>query len=508
MIDIKLIRESPDLVKENIKKKFQEEKLVLVDKVKKLDEEWRKIKHQEDNLRSERNKISEKINQLKKEKKDVSTEIKNAKEIPGKISSLEEKRKKLEEEIRLQLMLIPNIIDSSVPLGKDASQNVEVKKIGKMRNFEFVPKNHIELGEALGVLDFDDSADVSGKGFYYLKGELAILNQALISFARDYMIKAGFQYVEPPLMIRKEILDGVVSFADIDNMIYKVEGEDLYLIGTSEHSLIGQFINKTLNQNDLPILQTAYSMCFRREVGSHGVEEKGLFRTHQFNKQEMIVICEPTESRKWFDKMSALTVDFFSKLEIPMRILEMCSGDLGDLKNKQVDIEAWSPIKKEYYEVGSCSNLTDAQARRLGIKIENKGERYYTHTLNNTVIATSRALVAILENFQQKDGSVKIPNALWKYTGFKEIKPKTSMPSKLGQHKKIKPKMIQAKKIILPPKNEPLEKVSKAKDNKKLILPPKKQLIQPPKKMMKKTEVKKAAKKRVIKKKAVKKKRK
>lgn len=496
MIDIKLIRENSDLVKENIKKKFQDEKLVLVDKVKKLDEEWRKLKHAEDNLRAERNKVSERINQLKKDKKDASMEIKNAKEIPGKIAESEEKRKRLEEEIKLQLMLIPNVIDSSVPSGKDDSQNVEVKKAGKIRTFDFPPKNHIELGESLGVLDFDNSADVSGKGFYFLRGELAILNQSLINFARDYMVKQGFMYVEPPLMIRKEIVDGVVSFADLENMIYKIDGEDLYLIGTSEHSLIGQYIGKTLSVNSLPVLQTAYSMCFRREVGSHGIEEKGLFRTHQFNKQEMIVICEPSESRKWFDKMAQYTVDVFSKLEIPVRVLEICSGDLGDLKSKQIDVEAWSPIKKTYYEVGSCSNLTDAQARRLGIRIENKGERYYAHTLNNTVIATSRALVAILENNQQKDGSIKIPSVLWKYTGFKEIKPKTSMPSKLGQHKEIKPKKTEAKRV----EEKKIAKV-KQETHKKLILPPKKKLIQPPKK---KEEKKRAMVKKVVKKKVVK----
>jgi len=492
MIDIKLLRENPELVKENIKKKFQEEKLFLVDKVLRLDADWRKIKHEEDSLRSERNKISEKINQLKKEKKDVANEIKIAKEIPLKIVALEEKRKRLEEELKLSLMLIPNIIDSSVPLGKDASQNVEVKKVGKVRNFDFPPKNHIELGESLGILDCDSSASVSGKGFYYLKGDLAILNQALISFARDYMVKQGFMYVEPPLMIRKEIVDGVVSFADLESMIYKVEGEDLYLIGTSEHSLIGQFIGKTLTLKDLPVLQTAYSMCFRKEVGSHGVEEKGLFRTHQFNKQEMIVICEPSESRKWFDKIAQYTVDVFSKLEIPIRVLEMCSGDLGDLKSKQIDVEAWSPIKKEYYEVGSCSNLTDAQARRLGIRIENKGERYFAHTLNNTVIATSRALVAFMENHQQKDGSINVPKSLWKYTGFREIKRKTSMPSKLGQHKETKARKVGVKKV----ENKKTEgkkhefKEVKINNNKKLILPPKKQLIQPPKKKEKPTKIK------------------
>lgn len=462
MIDIKLLRENPELVRENIKKKFQDEKLVLVDKILKLDEEWRKLKFKEDSFRADRNKISKVISDLKKQGKDASKELEMAKKIPDEIANLEEKRKDLENQIKIILMTLPNVMHNSVPIGKDASQNVEVEKIGKIRKFDFKPKNHIELGEALGVLDFETSADVAGKGFYYLKGPLAVLNQALINYARDFMIKNGFEYVEPPLMIRKEIVDGVVSFEDLENMIYKVEGEDLYLIGTSEHSLIGQFINKTFLSKDLPVSQTAYSMCFRREVGSHGVEEKGLFRTHQFNKQEMIVICEPKDSEAWFEKMAKLSVDFFSSLEIPVRILEMCSGDLGDLKSRQIDVEAWSPIKQVYYEIGSCSNLTDAQSRRLGIRIDNGGERYFAHTLNNTVIATSRGMVAILENFQHKDGSIKIPKVLWKYTGFKEIKPKKekkqetkkeykkedvlthSKPSK--KEKKVKPKHKKAVK--------------------------------------------------------------
>jgi seryl-tRNA synthetase len=487
MIDIKLIRENPELVKDNIKKKFQDEKLFLVDKAKKLDEEWRKLKHEEDSLRASRNKISLAINQLKKEKKDVSKELAMAKKIPGQIEKIEEKRKQLEGELRLSLMLIPNIIHPHVPSGKDSKENVELKKFGVPRKFDFKPRNHIELGESLGILDFDISAEVSGKGFYYLKGDLAILNQALINFAREYMVKQGFQYVEPPLMIRKEIVDGVVSFSELDSMIYKVQDEDLYLIGTSEHSLIGQFINKTINERDLPMLQTAYSMCFRREVGSHGIEEKGLFRTHQFNKQEMIVICSPGESEKWFERMVEITTDFFSKLGIPVRVLEMCSGDLGDLKNRQVDIEAWSPVKNEYYEVGSCSNLTDAQARRLNIKFESKGERYFAHTLNNTVIATSRGLVALMENFQQKDGSIKIPPVLWKYTGFKEIKPKTSMLPRLGQHKEIKSKKIEVKKTE-PKKTE----IKPESFKKKLAPPPKKKTakIKKPKKKISKKKKK------------------
>jgi len=472
MIDIKLLRENPDLFRENIKKKFQNEKLILIDKILSLDDEWKKLKFREDNLRANRNKISQTISELKKQGKDSKKELEMAKKIPGEIAEMEAKRKDLEGEIKILLMTVPNLMDPKVPIGKDASQNVEVKKIGKPRTFSFPPKNHIELGEGLGILDFDSSADVAGKGFYYLKGELAVLNQALINFARDYMVKRGFVYVETPLMIRKEIVDGVVSFGELDSMIYKIDGEDLYLIGTSEHSLIGQFIGKTLTGKELPILQTAYSMCFRREVGSHGIEEKGLFRTHQFNKQEMIVICEPSESEKWFDKIAEFTVDVFSKLEIPTRVLEMCSGDLGDLKNRQIDIEVWSPIKNEYYEVGSCSNLTDAQARRLNIKIDKGGERYFAHTLNNTVIATSRALVAIMENNQQKDGSIKIPKVLWKYTGFNEIKSKNKPLEKVSKNEEKMlpppPLDIKEKKILkIKNANKPFRKVSKSEHAKK-----------------------------------------
>ncbi len=424
MIDIKLIRENPELVKENIKKKFQDEKLVLVDKVKKLDEEWRKLKYKEDNLRSERNKISKEINELKKKKKSVTKEIKKAKEIPGKIEKLQIKRKKLEDKINEIMYKIPNIIHKSVPIGKDDSKNVELKKIGKPRKFDFKVKSHVEVGENLGMLDFDTSAKVSGKGFYYLKGDLAILNMALINFARDYMVKKGFIYVEPPLMIRKEILTGVYSNEEIEQMAYKIQDEDLYLIATSEHPLIGQFINKTLNKKDIPVKETSYSMCFRKEIGGHGIDEKGIYRTHQFNKQEMIVICEPEDSYKWYNKMLDYKIEIFKALEIPIRILECCSGDLADLKAKSCDLEAWSPRQKKYFEITSLTNMEEAQARRLNIKIEDKGKKYFAHTLNNTAIATSRALVAIIENNQQKDGSIKVPKALWKYTGFKEIKSK------------------------------------------------------------------------------------
>lgn len=421
MIDIKLIRENPDLVKENIKKKYQNEKLLLVDKVRKLDEEWRRLKYIEDGLRSERNKISNEINKAKKQKKDAKPLIKKAKEIPGKIEKSQIKRRKLEDEIKKLMLQIPNIIHKSVPIGKSDKENKEIKKIGKPRKFDFPVKSHIELGENLGILDFDTSAKISGKGFYFLKGDLALLNIALINFARDYMVKQGFEYIESPLMIRKEILQGVYSNAEIAQMAYKIEDEDLYLIATSEHPLIGQFINTTLKKSKLPIKQTSYSMCFRKEIGSHGIDEKGVYRTHQFNKQEMVVICEPKDSYKWYDKMLNLTVDIFKKLDIPIRILECCSGDLADLKAKSCDIEAWSPRQKKYFEITSLTNMEDAQARRLNIKIEDKGRRYFAHTLNSTVIATSRALVAIAENNQQKDGSIKIPKILVKYMGGKKV---------------------------------------------------------------------------------------
>jgi len=421
MIDIKLIRENPKLVKENLKKKFQKEKIFLVDKVKKLDEQWRKLKYDEDELRADRNKISKQINEFKKKKKNVKSLIKRAKKIPAKIAKIEVEEKKLQEKIKEIMLKIPNIIHSSVPIGKCDKENVEVKKFGKIKKFSFPVKSHVELGEKLGMLDFDTSAKTSGKGFYYLKGDLALLNMALINFARDYMVEQGFEYIEPPLMIRNKILTGVYTHEEIEQMAYKIEDEDLYLIATSEHPLIGQFIDSTIKKNDLPILQTAYSMCFRKEIGSHGVDEKGIFRTHQFNKQEMIVVCEPGDSYKWYDKMLKYSVEIFKKLEIPFRILECCSGDLGNMKAKSCDLETWSPRQKKYFEITSLTNLEEAQARRLNIKIEDKGKRYFAHTLNNTVIATSRALVAIMENNQQKDGSIKIPKTLWKYMDGKKV---------------------------------------------------------------------------------------
>jgi len=433
MIDIKLIRESPEVVKENIKKKFQDEKIHLVDEAKKLDSEWRKLKYKEDNLRSERNKISELINQAKKNKNEKSANelIKKAKSIPEEIAKTGEHRKALEEKIRNIMYQIPNIIHKSVPIGKDGSKNVVRKVIGKPKKLKFEVKSHVELGEQLGVLDFDTSAEVSGKGFYYMKGDLALLNAALINYTRDYMVKQGFEYVETPLMIKKEILEGVYSHEEIDAMSYKIEGEDLYLIATSEHPLIGQFINKALNKTALPVTQTSYSMCFRKEIGSHGIDEKGIYRTHQFNKQEMIVICEPKESYKWYDKMLKYSTDIFKSLGIPIRVIESCSGDLANLKAKGCDIEAWSPRQKKYFEVTSLTNMEEAQARRLNIKIEDGKERYFAHTLNNTVIATSRALVAIMENNQQKDGSILIPKVLQKYiNGKKKIESKIKKKSK------------------------------------------------------------------------------
>ncbi len=425
MIDINLIRENSKLVKENIKKKFQDHKLKLVDDIKKDDEEWRKIKFLIDNLRKERNLISEQINTAKKNKKPIESLIKKAKVIPNKIKDLEEKAEKLKNDIELKLSQIPNIIDKTVPIGKTDKDNKEVKKILTIKKYDFQLKNHIDLGEALNILDFETSAETSGKGFYYLKNELALLNQALIKFAIDKMISKGFNYIETPLMLRKKIIENVTDLNDQQKQIYKIENEDLYLIGTSEHSLIGRFIDKIINDDDLPIKNTSYSMCFRKETGAHGIEEKGLYRTHQFNKIEMIVICNPNESSKNFEDMKNITIEIFKELEIPTRVLEICSGDLGDLKYKQVDIEAYSPIKKEYYEVGSCSNLTEAQARKLNIRVKKRnGDKYVPHTLNNTAIATSRALIAIMENHQTKTGSIMIPRALQKYTGFKEIKAK------------------------------------------------------------------------------------
>jgi seryl-tRNA synthetase len=420
MIDIRIIRENPELVKENIKKKFQNEKLVLVDKVRKLDEGWRKLKYEEDALRSERNKISKQVSELKKAGKKADKEIKQAKEIPEKIEKIEEKRKKLESEIKEIMYKIPNIIHKSVPIGKNDKENVELKKIGvpKVPNYEIF--NHAELAEKLEGADFDSARETSGTGFYFLTGEIARLHSAMLAFARDYMIRQGFTYVIPPFMIRRKVVEGVMSFAEMDAMMYKIDGEDLYLIGTSEHSVIGRFIDKTISGKKIPIMLTAYSPCFRKEVGSHGIEEKGFYRVHQFEKQEMVVICEPEDSYKWYDKMLKYTVDVFKALDIPVRILEICSGDLADLKAKSCDVEAWSPRQKKYFEVGSLTNMEEAQARRLNIRIDNKGKIYFAHTLNNTVLASPRALIALMENNQNKDGSINIPKVLQSYMGGKK----------------------------------------------------------------------------------------
>jgi len=374
MIDIKLIRENPEIVKENIKKKYQTQKLPLVDDVRKKDEEWRKLKFEADNLRKERNKVSEQINKAKKEKNEKHAQelIKKAKEIPEEIEKIEKKADNLEEEIKEIMYKIPNIIHSSVPIGKDSSENVEIKKIGspKVPNYEIF--NHAELAEKLGGVDFDTARDkTSGKGFYYLRGKLAILHSAMLALARDYMIEQGYEYCIPPFMIKSDVVKGVMSFAEMDAMMYKIENEDLYLIGTSEHSMIGMFKDKILLKKDIPIRLTSYSPCFRKEVGSHGLEEKGFYRVHQFEKQEMIVICEPEDSYKFYDEMLKHTLGVFKALEIPVRVLECCSGDLADLKAKSCDVEAWSPRQKKYFEVGSLTNMEEAQARRLKIKITN-----------------------------------------------------------------------------------------------------------------------------------------
>jgi seryl-tRNA synthetase len=445
MIDIRLIRENPGLVKENIKKKFQDQKLPLVDKVKASDEEWRKLKAKGDQLRSERNKVSESINQAKKAGKDVSELLKKAKELPGQIAAIEEKCAELEKEITQMMMQIPNIIHSSVPIGRDASENVEIKRIGSPIKPDFEIINHAELAEKMGWADFDTARDISGNGFYYLKGKLAELSVALINFSRDYMIKQGFQYIEPPFMIHRKVVEGVMSFAEMENMMYKAEGEDLYLIGTAEHSLIGMYMNNVLRKDELPCKVTGFSPCFRKEIGSHGIDEKGFFRVHQFYKQEMIVICEPEDSYYWYDKMLEHAVNVFSALEIPLRVLEICSGDLADLKSKSCDVEAWSPRQQKYFELGSLTNMEAAQARRLNIKVDDKGERYFAHTLNNTVLATPRILVALLENHQQKDGTVKVPKALWKYTGFKEIKSENKKAAKEKKSGGVKKKGAKAK---------------------------------------------------------------
>ena len=422
MIDINIIRTNRKLVEDNLKKKFQEEKLPLIDKILELDGEVKKLKIEGDNLRQERNQKSDAIGALFKDKKvSVANEMKEeVKRINEKLIDIETKETELSAKLKELMMVIPNIIDPSVPIGKDDSENVEVERFGEpvVPNYE-IPY-HADIIESLQGMDKDAAGRTSGQGFYYLLGDIARLHEALLAYARDFMIDAGFTYAIPPFMIHSDVVTGVMSFPEMEAMMYKIEGEDLYLIGTSEHSMIGRFKDQIIKDTDLPIHMTSYSPCFRKEGGSHGLEERGLYRVHQFEKQEMIVICEPSESMNWYNKMWKLTVDFFRSLDIPVRQLECCSGDLADLKVKSCDIEAWSPRQKKYFEVGSCSNLGDAQARRLGIRKKGEKGTYYLHTLNNTVVATPRGLIALLENNYQIDGSVKIPEALRPYMGGKE----------------------------------------------------------------------------------------
>lgn len=422
MFDIKFLREHPDKVKDNIKKKHKTDRLKLVDLAIEKDKKWRELKGEVDALRAERNKISKAVGDAKKAGKDTKKLLKEAGEIPGKIESVEKKMYSLEEELSEIMSKIPNMMHESVAIGKDDSENVTMRKIGKPKDFNFEVKNHAEIAEGLGLADFDSSSKTSGNGFYYLQGDLALLNQALIRFAIDKLVSKGFTYVETPLMLRGNVMSNVTDLNDMKNQIYKIDEEDLYLIGTSEHSMIGRYIDTILLEKQLPMKFASYSMCFRKEIGAHGIDEKGLYRTHQFNKVEMVVICKPEDSMKFYEEIQAVTIEIFKELEIPIRILGICSGDLGDLKHVQVDIEAWSPRKKSYFEVGSCSNLTDAQARKLKIRVDpgNK-EKYVPHTLNNTAIATSRAMVAILENYQQKDGSVEIPKVLLPYMHGKKF---------------------------------------------------------------------------------------
>ena len=426
MLDLRFVRENPEIVKQNIRNKFQDAKLPLVDEVIELDEENRKVKKEADDLRASRNKISKQIGALmgqgkKEEAEEVKKQVTAASD---HLAELEEKEKDLEERIKKIMMTIPNIIDPSVPIGKDDSENVEVQKYGDPVVPDFEIPYHTEIMEKFNGIDLDSARRVAGNGFYYLMGDIARLHSAVIAYARDFMIDRGFTYCVPPFMIRSDVVTGVMSFAEMDAMMYKIEGEDLYLIGTSEHSMIGKFIDQIIPEEELPKTLTSYSPCFRKEKGAHGIEERGVYRIHQFEKQEMIVVCKPEESKMWFDKLWQNTVDLFLSMDIPVRTLECCSGDLADLKVKSVDVEAWSPRQKKYFEVGSCSNLGDAQARRLRIRVNGPdGKKYFAHTLNNTVVAPPRMLIAFLENNLQADGSVRIPEVLRPYMGGKtEIK--------------------------------------------------------------------------------------
>ncbi len=423
MLDIKFVRSNPDVVKENIKKKFQDEKLPLVDEVLELDQRNRDIKGEVEALRANKNKISKQIGacmaQGKKEEAEVLKQ--EVQKSAARIEELSAEEKEVEEKLKKNMMIIPNIIDPSVPIGKDDSENVEIEKFGEPVVPDFEIPYHTEIMESFDGIDLEAAGKVAGNGFYYLMGDIARLHSAVISYARDFMIDRGFTYCVPPFMIRSNVVTGVMSFAEMDAMMYKIEGEDLYLIGTSEHSMIGKFIDTMLDEGELPKTLTSYSPCFRKEKGAHGIEERGVYRIHQFEKQEMIVVCKPEESKKWYDVLWKNTVDLFRSLDIPVRTLECCSGDLADLKVKSCDVEAWSPRQKKYFEVGSCSNLGDAQARRLGIRVKgNDGNKYFAHTLNNTVVAPPRMLIAFLENNLQEDGSVRIPEVLRPYMGGKE----------------------------------------------------------------------------------------
>ena len=424
MIDIKFLRENPDAVKENIKKKFQDNKLELVDKVIEIDAESRAVKQQADELRSNRNKISKQIGALMAQgKKEEGMALKDEVTRQAQLlSELEEKETKLSEQVTEIMMQIPQIIDEKVPIGKDDSQNVEIERFGEPVVPDYEIPYHTDIMEKLNGIDLDSARKVAGNGFYYLMGDIARLHSAVISYARDFMIDRGFTYCVPPFMIRSNVVTGVMSFAEMDSMMYKIEGEDLYLIGTSEHSMIGKFIDTMNKEEELPYTLTSYSPCFRKEKGAHGIEERGVYRIHQFEKQEMIVVCKPEESKMWFEKLWQNTVDLFRSLDIPVRTLECCSGDLADLKVRSLDVEAWSPRQKKYFEVGSCSNLGDAQARRLKIRVSGEGgKKYFAHTLNNTVVAPPRMLIAFLENNLNEDGSVNIPVALRSYMGGKEV---------------------------------------------------------------------------------------
>ena len=423
MLDIKFVRENPEIVKQNIRNKFQDKKLPLVDEVLELDKRNREIKQEVEALRAERNKLSKEIGGLMKQgKKEEAEEVKHQVAASAdRINELSAEEAEVEEKLKTNMMVIPNIIDPSVPIGKDDSENVEIERFGEPVVPDFEIPYHTEIMESFNGIDLDSARKVAGNGFYYLMGDIARLHSAVIAYARDFMINRGFTYCVPPFMIRSNVVTGVMSFAEMDSMMYKIEGEDLYLIGTSEHSMIGKFIDTIIPEEELPKTLTSYSPCFRKEKGAHGIEERGVYRIHQFEKQEMIVVCKPEESKMWYEKLWKNTVDLFRSMDIPVRTLECCSGDLADLKVKSVDVEAWSPRQKKYFEVGSCSNLGDAQARRLKIRVNGENGKYFAHTLNNTVVAPPRMLIAFLENNLQADGSVKIPEVLQPYMGGMKV---------------------------------------------------------------------------------------